>query len=314
MILNMVTFMWLLVPLEFTYKAVAFPGAQETAPTDINNKSEIAGFYVLHTPLPRYHGFVYDGVGFLTVDYPGALDTRVHANNDNGDLCGEFVTAGSQNRAFVRKSGVFSEIVIPEAIQSSCHGINNAGDLSGTYEILVNNTPQQRAFLRKANQQLTLTVPGAAVVEPRDVNNKTHAVGFFRPMQTPNEVVGFVRRGDRVDVIRHPATGNNTSALGISDDGLVVGRFTDNSETHGYLWYRGNVVYDQILVPGSLLGFTEPTAVNIQGEIVGTYFEIGQGGPVTRGFVAIPDGPFSFKPDRFTGLERLTAPFVMVLK
>lgn len=287
----------------FTYRAVDAPGAWDTFPTDINNKSYIAGYYrPAGGPSAPHHGFVYDGAGYLTVDYPGALNTRIHAINDVGDICGDFVLASSPYlHAFTRRAGEFQEITIPQAILVSCHGINNAGDIFGLYE----SSGEQHTFILKASKQINITIPGAASpLQPEDINDSGQAAGYF--MEVSGTILGFVRNPDSTALIEHPQTSDITLVKGISDDGLVVGRWNDSTQNLGFLWYRGAIVYDQIRVP-TASGLTSPFGVNRSGEITG-YFS--RPNDSFGGFVAVPSSPF--RVDRFTSLPRLVRPQIPV--
>ncbi|PYX05112.1 MAG: hypothetical protein DMG88_22555 [Acidobacteria bacterium] len=60
-----------------------------------------------------------------------------------------------------------------------------------------------------------------------------------------------------------------TEALGINDQGTIVGTFTDSDTAHGFVLRKGK--FKAIDPPGSM--FTFARSINARGEIVGFYFD-----------------------------------------
>jgi uncharacterized membrane protein len=64
-------------------------------------------------------------------------------------------------------------------------------------------------------------------------------------------------------------TAQATEALGINEQGAIVGVFADNDTAHGFVWRNGK--FQTIDPPGSVLTFAR--SINARVEIVGFYFD-----------------------------------------
>lgn len=78
------------------------------------------------------HGFLYDGVTFQAIDYPGASSTAVTGINDNGVIVGWY-SVGSANYGFTLTDGQFSSFSYPGAIATLPRAVNGAGQIVGEY-------------------------------------------------------------------------------------------------------------------------------------------------------------------------------------
>jgi len=105
------------------------------------------GFYVDQT---GPHGYLrpYDG-HFITIDVPGATDTRGRGINDLGIIAGQYTDASGATHAFVDILGVFSTIDVPGAAATFGRGINQLGDVAGNF--IDGATGHTRGFVATAH-------------------------------------------------------------------------------------------------------------------------------------------------------------------
>jgi len=70
------------------FSLIDYPGALGTYLQGINNKTQIAGWYVATPTL--LHGFILDDQGFHVIDFPGASSTQIFGINDKGEIVGTY--------------------------------------------------------------------------------------------------------------------------------------------------------------------------------------------------------------------------------
>lgn len=93
-------------PVGGTVEQFSVPGSLETAPVGINDAGEIVGTY---RDVRGWHGFLYDGVAFQTLDGPGAA-TILAGINDHGTILGYTSTKSADAGTF----SPFLAIPVPE--------------------------------------------------------------------------------------------------------------------------------------------------------------------------------------------------------
>ncbi len=120
-----------------TLTTIDFPGALWTVASSINNVGQIAGTFRYPGAVGYIHGFVLSNGVFSMVDEPGALDaypygTIVTGINDSGDLVGS-LSNPSGGCAFIYQQNSFTCFSVPGALYTYPFGINNAGQIVGSY-------------------------------------------------------------------------------------------------------------------------------------------------------------------------------------
>ena len=203
---------------------------------DINNSGVIVGTYRNGTGA---HGFVLDGGDFTTVDVPSAAsDTLLTGINDAGVLVGQYRDPTTLNfRGFV-SSG--ADLVLLDAAQPQpntfANGINNSGRVVGS---VGGGGTAPRGFTFENGTFEFFDVPGAIWTQAFGINNVGQIVG-----SASNGL--FVKDGTAFMSIELPVSWNARDAFAtdITDDGVVVGYFTDNSTnlTYGFLATPAGVV------------------------------------------------------------------------
>jgi probable HAF family extracellular repeat protein len=108
---------------------VSITGAVDTRPYGINNSGQIVGSYTDASGVE--HGFMKDGSGYATLDFPGAVATMAYGINDHGQVVGSYKDAAGIIHGFLWESGVYAALDIPGAFVTDVYGINDSGQIVG---------------------------------------------------------------------------------------------------------------------------------------------------------------------------------------
>jgi uncharacterized membrane protein len=210
-----------------------------------------------------------------TIDYPGALHTRIGSINAAGEMAGTYVMTGL-TRGFVLDRDGFRSIHVPGAAGTQAQGINAAGEVSGLY------TPGPHGFLLKDGAFHLIEPPGALSSTATGINAAADLVGNYR---SPDGLVhGYVLSNGTFHTIDVPGA-TLTVASDINEQGDIVGRYQNAPGPFYSMFHRSrDGAFSSIDVPGALSTGLPGTraGINPKGEIVGPY--LGQDGKI-RGFV-----------------------------
>jgi uncharacterized membrane protein len=156
------------------FTTIDYPGAQWTEAIGINDLGVVVGQY---QDASEIHGFVYNSGHFTTIDFPGAsYQTGVWDINLNGDCVGLWSDPiGGRFRGFRFSNGVFTSLNVPGSIESPAWGINDAGDIVGSYEDS-NNIFHGYVY---SGTFRTVDVPGALGTLWSDITNTGQLSGAF---------------------------------------------------------------------------------------------------------------------------------------
>ena len=113
------------------YTLVAYPGAEGTYLTCINNHGDISGIWF--DGANNSHGFVLRHGVFTTIDYPGAANTLIYNINDRGQIVGNYLDANFGFHGFFLQEGVFTLLHYPGSTDTQVVGLNNRGQIVGSY-------------------------------------------------------------------------------------------------------------------------------------------------------------------------------------
>ncbi len=226
---------------------------------------------------------------FITVDYPGSIESVVKGANSDGDVVGFYQDVGKRFHGFLLRQGSFSTIDFPGALFTRCTGINDAGAIGGFYQL---GTRQHGFVLRHGNFE-TIDYPGAlhtnvwgmyAGGEDEDGEGTADVVGLY----VKNGVHGF-RHNENGYAPIDVAGGINTSAWGVGRKGAIVGQYVTGGTTHGFL-RSVDGVDTSFDVPGTLASVgTQVRGITSRGVIVG-WFTDAKG---THSFSRSQDGLFT---------------------
>jgi uncharacterized membrane protein len=228
-----------------------------TAAYGINNLGQIVG-------VVGGDGFLLSGGSLIPFKLPG-FGTFPRAINDAGDIVGYSSTLTGSS-GFLLSGGNLTQISVPGAGQlgTQAHGLNNAGQIVGSYDTPIMN-PSPTGFLLTGGNYTTLGNLGPAY----GINNVGQIVGGSNLLSggivTRLEVPGFL----------------NTNAQAINDVGQIAGWYGAGGVAHGFLLSDGT--YTTLDVPAAQS--THLYGINNAGLVVGDYTDAAGS---EHGFLASP--------------------------
>jgi hypothetical protein len=191
--------------------------------------------------------------------------TVLRAINDDGVIAG-FYGANVSN-GFLLTEGKFRTVDFPEAVATALRGINNLGDVSGTYSIVDLNADEFGFIIPRRGPPISFELPDPAAtgIVAGGINDLRQLVGYYT--DATSTLVGFLRQpsGQFVTIVFPGAL--STQIFGINDCGILVGAWGDGSTEHGFYGRPGNL--HSFDVPGA--GGTGAQGINNEGRIVGHY-------------------------------------------
>jgi uncharacterized membrane protein len=157
-------------------------------------------------------------------------------------------------------SFVFTTIDVPGATLTDINGINNSGQIVGSYTA----AGLTHGFLLSDDDYITLDVPGATSTAAWDINDAGEIAGSYIAGGATH---AFVLSDGTFTTFDFPGS-TRTMPRGISDSGAIVGEYTASGVLHGFLLAGGE--FTTIDVPGAT--FTSyASEINNAGEIVGRF-------------------------------------------
>lgn len=205
------------------YSTLDFPGAVVTTPAGVNNHGVIVGSY--QNADASFHGFTYNG-NFSTSDCSGG-GSAVAAINDLGDTVGNCSNSAFKTTA----AGQITPISFPGASSTNVSGINNSGQVVGTFcnpsDNIFNPFPCHGFVLFNGNYQ-TIDFPGSMNTFAGTINNLGQIVGQYQ--DTSRVFHGFLATQAELvdpvpDLLSGPAVISLTSPVGaqtLASKGQVV--------------------------------------------------------------------------------------------
>ena len=221
-----------------TFSTIDFPDASLTFPRAINARGDIAG--QIFGLGGDEHGFLlHDGV-FAQIDFPGASATTARGINNVGDITGRYFDAAGNERGFIFKDGTFRDVFVPGACSTDVWmAQDNEYALVG--DICTDADGGIHGYIRnKAGKFKLIDYPraGAPCSAVRWINESGDMVGVYA--NTLEDCFNFVGHGfllhdGEYTAIDIPGS-QITRALGINDDGVIVGQYIDGKGVaHGFL-------------------------------------------------------------------------------
>ncbi len=164
----------------------------------------------------------------------------------------------------------FITIHVPGSTGTALRGINNSGDIVGTYT----HANSTLGFLYSGGTFSNIQMPGAIDTNPTGINSAGQIVGFYH---LAGNLHGFLYVDGNFSTIDVPGA-TATQASGINDLGQIAGTFTDARGERGFLYLDGS--FTTLDAPGATS--TSVTGIDNAGEIVGTYTDTNS---LSRGFL-----------------------------
>jgi probable HAF family extracellular repeat protein len=146
--------------------------------------------------------------------------------------------------------------------------LDDKGDILG--KLISNSGTSITGFLFSQGVFTHFRFPGSAETIPLDINRNSVIVGSF------DQEHAFMAHSGTFSEIKLPGFPDaSVVAIGINDQGDIVGGFLPNGVPQGFLLHQGELTI--ISFPGAR-GGTSPVSINNAGVIVGTY-KIDPGAP-----------------------------------
>ena len=166
----------------------AFPGG--TFAFEISDFGLIIGLGVDAEGI--FHGFTLNNNVFTTFDYPGANFTQPLDINYNGsEIVGAYSLpsfAAQTSQGFTLVNGVFTSVTFPESASTALNGVNNGGEIVGTYALP--DESNDHVFLLNGNTLTNEDVPGAVSTGAADLNDVGEIIGGY--VDQENVVHGYL--------------------------------------------------------------------------------------------------------------------------
>jgi len=230
-----------------------YPRADETWITKVEG-SNVVGTYQISG---IFHGFHYDGTGWTSLDYPGAI-TSIWGIEEN-NLVGYYRIAPSEDyHGFLYDGATWTTVDKPGASSTLITGLYS-GNLAGYYIDAFGN----HGFMYDGITWMTFDKPGAVDTYVNDISSNDLVGNYF---ETNGISHGFLYDGASWITLDKPG-GTNTVIRGV-DSGNTVGSYSDAHGDHGFI-YDGTkwTTFDY---PGA----TATYIYGIDGDtIVGTYHD-----------------------------------------
>ncbi|HZP49273.1 MAG TPA: hypothetical protein VFB07_12090 [Vicinamibacterales bacterium] len=243
---------------------------------------------------------------FTKVQVAGAVQTEPTGINDSGVVAGTSWSSDGTIHAFTYKSGTFTSMDFPAAPYNWGFGINNAGQLVGSYGFgphgpwfgLItdgttttsyqylgqqtdgrainssgqivgewdNGGPPERGYLKSGDTYIGLDMPGALQTYVLGINDASSMTGSF--LASDGRLHGFAYAGGTFKQIDALGAGQ-TFIGGLNNANAMVGYSQNGTITHGFVMSGSRFRAFDVDFPGALM--TKPWAINNNGQIVGSY-------------------------------------------
>jgi hypothetical protein len=202
----------------------------------------------------------------------------------------------------------FSPIDFPAARTTEARGINNLGQVVGSWEDP--DTRSAHGFVLGAGVYTSIDVPGALHTVAYDINDNGDIVGTFEVTGADGtiQVHGFLLVSGQFTTITVPGAAV-TQATGINNRGQIVGSYIDIDDghvvgVHGFLLSDGAFTTIDYPVAGSAPPVTYALDIDDNGAIVGGYndndvFQSRRGYVLEEGIFRAFDVPGSLMTDVF---------------
>jgi hypothetical protein len=231
--------------LTFTYKDVhASKKAQETDSYTINNKGVIAGDFIDSAGVQ--HAMILNGTTLTKVDNPncpgtpGGTGIQFFGINSAGVAAGWCTNTKGVEVGFTYSKGKFTHVAIAGATAVNVNGINDKGDLVGTY---LDSASLQHAFLL-VGKTLTKLNPPNVTAGPVAWSINNNGVVTVYGQNSSSTYVSFTTadKGKTFKAFHAPAEGSSGTVIHkINNKGDIVGTYYDTAgATHGVLFHAGS--------------------------------------------------------------------------
>jgi probable HAF family extracellular repeat protein len=253
-----------------TYQEISAPNSDQTWASGINNLGQVVGYYEI-PGTNIIEGFLLSSGVYTNIIFSGEPNTFATAINDSGLIAGFVQTQdiGSPYFGFTYQNGFKSLIKFPTAKSTQAFGINNAGQVVGTYVDLQNVS---HGFLFSAGIYKSIDIV-INKVDPKStmatgINTAGDISGTF--VDHSSQEHGFLLHANgTLTVINYRGALNGTVVGGINDHDQLAGYFTPptTNRSTGFEWSAGT--FTTLLYPSAVS--TQPFGINNTQVVVGAW-------------------------------------------
>src|SRR5206468_717126 len=144
---------------DYTFTTLDYPGALDTYPHGVSG-STVVGSYQNRIPNTAFHGFIYNGSTFTTLDAPKAalsLSGTYLTGVSGGTVAGYYEDSSYAFHGFIHNGSTFRRLDVPGADSTFVFGMFG-GTIVGSYQ---GNSGPSHGFIYGGSTFTTLDVPGA---------------------------------------------------------------------------------------------------------------------------------------------------------
>src|SRR6266576_800040 len=157
------------------FSAVDVPGAASTFIGWINARGDIVGNY---TDARGVHVYVLSRGSFTTIDFPGTapMCKAGFGISDSTRIVGAYVGSDGVTHGFLRQTGNFTTLDVPNSTLTWVTGINPEGDIVGFYN---SQDGKQHGFVLSDGEFISIDIPGATSSEANGINPQGDVFGRY---------------------------------------------------------------------------------------------------------------------------------------
>jgi hypothetical protein len=204
--------------------------------------------------------------------------------NDSDEVVGTYQVYQNVYGFSYPVGGPLTQYLIPGSTGTMLSGINNAGEMVGSYTHISQYETLGYGFSSILGEPLVNIIhPDSTATFATGINNKDVIVGYYYPTTGGGPNTGFILSDNKftdLSVTGQPAD-TATYPLAINDSGVVVGTYTFFNP-QAFIYDNGTYTFVSG-PPGA--GEITFSGINNQNEIVGDYLNTNVNPPVWQGFV-----------------------------
>jgi probable HAF family extracellular repeat protein len=232
---------------------------------------------------------------FITVSYPGALQTFLNGINDHGQIIGNYLDGKTDlEHAFLYQNGEFTPFDFPGSLYTIVNGINNEGQIVGVYVTDSVSHPVSHPFVYDHGVFTPFPKPAdAQFLFLSAINDQGDVVGYY--FTTNFDLRAFIFSNGSLTTIDSP---DNTPIFptGINDSGDITLQISSRFGFFGLVYSHGASTLINNTIGGPPTTFVN--GINNRGQFVGDFVEYSFGvGRAFHGFVE------SLTPPSFTTFD-----------
>ena len=228
--------------LKFTFKDVKVKGAVEVDTYSINDKGVIAGDYVDSSA--NQHGMILNGTKLTSFDDKncpsspaGSTAIAMYGINSAGVAVGWCTSSKTGSPVgLMYAKGKLTELTVPKSIETEADGINDKGEIVGTF---IDSAGAQHGFLLANKKYKQLDVPGDSSTVAWSINAKGQITLYA--INSAGNYDAFILTGKKYTKVSDPNSASPGTVIhAINNNGDVDGTYYDSSGvTHGFLLTGG---------------------------------------------------------------------------